>query len=82
MEHLTDIYHLDAIPHNARGFDTRDWTTPEIFERMAAPLMEAYKVTRAILFVYILFTRRWFSGTSGRHASGYSYYGRQWTIQL
>lgn len=43
MEHLTDIYHLDAIPHNARGFDTRDWTTPEIFERMAAPLMEAYK---------------------------------------
>lgn len=82
MEHLTDIYHLDAIPHNARGFDIRDWTTPEIFEKMAAPLMEAYEVTRAILFMCILLTRRWFSGTSGRHASGYSYYGRQWTIQL
>ncbi|KAG1752406.1 copper amine oxidase [Suillus paluster] len=43
MQHLTEIYHLDAIPHNARAFDTRDWTTPEIFEKMAAPLMEAYE---------------------------------------
>lgn len=58
MEHLTEVYHLDAIPHNARGFDTRDWTSPEIFEKMAAPLMEAYKVIYAILFLYMLLTRR------------------------
>ncbi|OJA18091.1 hypothetical protein AZE42_04164 [Rhizopogon vesiculosus] len=43
MEPLTEIYHLDAIPHNARGYDTRDWTSPKIIDKMTAPLMEAYK---------------------------------------
>jgi primary-amine oxidase len=56
MEHLTEIYHLDAIPHNARGFDLRDWTAPEIFEKMAAPIMDAYQVIRTILFLYMLLT--------------------------
>jgi primary-amine oxidase len=51
MRPLTEIYHLDAIPHNARAFDTRDWTAPEIFDKMAAPLMEAYEVTHASLFL-------------------------------
>jgi primary-amine oxidase len=53
MQPLTDIYHLDAIPHNARGFDTRDWTAPEILDKMAAPLMEAYEVTHVSLFLLI-----------------------------
>jgi primary-amine oxidase len=51
LQHLTEIYHLDSIPHNARAFDMRDWATPEIFDKMAAPLMEAYKVTHTSLFV-------------------------------
>lgn len=43
---LTDIYHIDPIPYNARSFDARDWTSPEIYSNVAAPLAEAFEVSR------------------------------------
>ncbi|KAH7926787.1 amine oxidase catalytic domain-containing protein [Leucogyrophana mollusca] len=43
MKPLTDIYHTEDIPFNARGFDARDWTVPQFFSKMAAPLAEAFK---------------------------------------
>lgn len=46
MSPLTDIYHIDPIPYNARPFDARDWTSPEIYSNVAAPLAEAFEVSR------------------------------------
>lgn len=43
---LTDIYHVDDIPYNARAFDVRDWTSPELYSKLAAPLTEAFEVSR------------------------------------
>ncbi|KAG8218933.1 amine oxidase catalytic domain-containing protein [Butyriboletus roseoflavus] len=40
---LTDIYHVDPIPYNARPFDARDWSSPEIYSNVAAPLAEAFE---------------------------------------
>ena len=70
MRPLTEIYHIDAIPHNARGYDTRDWTTPEIFEKMALPLMEAYKVVSCHLFLTCCTYKCLVSGTPRWDASG------------
>ncbi|KAF9226809.1 amine oxidase catalytic domain-containing protein [Gyrodon lividus] len=41
LSHFTDIYHIDTIPYNARAFDARDWSAPEIYSKMAAPLADA-----------------------------------------
>ncbi|KIJ20486.1 hypothetical protein PAXINDRAFT_7722 [Paxillus involutus ATCC 200175] len=43
MSHFTDIYHIDTIPYNARAFDARDWTAPEIYSQIAAPLADAFQ---------------------------------------
>ena len=44
---LTDIYHIDPIPYNARSFDARDWSSPEIYSNVARPLAEAFQVSLA-----------------------------------
>lgn len=43
---LTDIYHIDPIPYNARSFDARDWESAEIYSNVAAPLAEAFEVSQ------------------------------------
>ncbi|KAH7912931.1 copper amine oxidase, partial [Hygrophoropsis aurantiaca] len=43
MSPLTNIYHTESIPFNARGFDARDWSVPEVYTKMAAPLADAFK---------------------------------------
>lgn len=43
MTHLTEIYHTETLPYNARGYDALDWNLPEISTKIAAPLMDAYK---------------------------------------
>ncbi|KIJ69836.1 hypothetical protein HYDPIDRAFT_104468 [Hydnomerulius pinastri MD-312] len=42
MTDLTDIYHIESVPYNARAFDARDWASPEIYSTIAAPLAEAF----------------------------------------
>ena len=44
MSPLTEIYQVDPIPYNARSFDTRDWSSPEIYSNIAAPVAEAFEV--------------------------------------
>jgi primary-amine oxidase len=46
MTHLTEIYHTETLPYNARGYDALDWNLPEISTKIAAPLMDAYKASR------------------------------------
>lgn len=46
MSPLTDIYLVDPIPYNARSFDVRDWTSPELYHALALPLAEAFEVSR------------------------------------
>ena len=48
---LTDIYHIDPIPYNARSFNVRDWESQGIYSNVAAPLSEAFKVS-LMQFVY------------------------------
>lgn len=43
---LTDIYHVDPIPYNARSFDTRDWESPEIYSSIAAPVAKVFEVSQ------------------------------------
>ncbi|KAG0703836.1 copper amine oxidase [Suillus ampliporus] len=45
MTHLTEIYHTETLPYNARGYDALDWNLPEIYTKIAAPLMDAYKAS-------------------------------------
>jgi primary-amine oxidase len=45
MTHLTEIYHTETLPYNARGYDALDWNLPEISTKIAAPLMDAYKAS-------------------------------------
>jgi len=71
MRPLTEIYHLDSIPLNARGFDSRDWATPEIFNKMAAPLMEAYEVGHIVPYLWV--TNNYLtSGTARGEPQGYT----------
>jgi primary-amine oxidase len=47
MRHLTEIYHTETLPYNARGYDALDWNVPEIYTKIAAPLTEAYKASHS-----------------------------------
>ncbi|KAF8426834.1 copper amine oxidase [Boletus edulis BED1] len=43
MSPLTDIYQVDPIPYNARAWYINDWSFPEIYSNIAAPVAEAFK---------------------------------------
>ncbi|KAG6369484.1 amine oxidase catalytic domain-containing protein [Boletus reticuloceps] len=43
MSPLTDIYQVDPIPYNARAWYINDWSSPEIYSNIAAPVAEAFK---------------------------------------
>ena len=45
MSPLTDIYHIDPIPYNARSFGDGDWASPVIYSNIVAPVAEAFKVS-------------------------------------
>jgi primary-amine oxidase len=47
MRHLTEIYHTETLPYNARGYDALDWNVPEIYTKIAAPLTDAYKASHS-----------------------------------
>ena len=49
MRPLTEIYHTETLPYNARGYDALDWNVPEIYTKIAAPLMDAYKASFLIV---------------------------------
>ncbi|KAG1735034.1 amine oxidase catalytic domain-containing protein [Suillus lakei] len=55
MTPLTEIYHTETLPYNARGYDALDWNLPEINTKIAAPLMDAYKASHFHRLFYLVF---------------------------
>ncbi|KAF8120313.1 hypothetical protein EV363DRAFT_1373034 [Boletus edulis] len=43
MSPLTNIYQVDPFPYNARAWYINDWSSPEIYSNIAAPVAEAFK---------------------------------------
>ncbi|KAG2357950.1 copper amine oxidase [Suillus spraguei] len=54
ITHLTEIYHTETLPYNARGYDSLDWNLPEINTKIAAPLMDAYKASHHLAYLVFL----------------------------
>lgn len=81
ITHLTEIYHTETLPYNARGYDALDWNVPEIYTKIAAPLFDAYKASRSFflsgLVLFILL-----SGTSGWFTERYPCCRRHWALQF